>query len=153
MIPEFYSKITGKSVEQDGVSIISCNGISYKNYLEIALKTYKKVAVITDNDKNKTNILKMKKFNEVHQIQHIFMGSDIDNWTWEACLYNLNKEIFNLKIKVQAGAEYKFHDKDYGQVLGKMLNSKVETAYQILTEGYELEVPQYVKDAIKWIRG
>ena len=55
-------------------------------------------------------------------------------------------------IDVQAGAAYKFHDKDYGAVLGKMLNNKVDIAYQILTYGKTFVVPQYIKDAIEWLR-
>ena len=55
-------------------------------------------------------------------------------------------------IEVQAGADYLFHKKDYGQVLGKMLNNKVETAYKMLVSGVEFEVPQYIKDAFGWLR-
>ena len=55
-------------------------------------------------------------------------------------------------IDVQAGAAYKFHDKDYGAVLGKMLNHKVDAAYQMLTSGKTFTVPQYIKDAIEWLR-
>ena len=55
-------------------------------------------------------------------------------------------------ITVQAEAEYKFHGKDYGAVLGKMLNNKVDVAYQMLTSDATFEVPQYIKDAIEWLR-
>ena len=55
-------------------------------------------------------------------------------------------------ITVQAGAEYKFHGKNYGAVLGKMLNNKVDVAYQMLTSGTIFVVPQYIKDAIRWLR-
>lgn len=41
----------------------------------------------------------------------------------------------------------------YGAVLGKMLNHKVDVAYQMLTSGKTFAVPQYVKDAIGWLRG
>ena len=36
LLPHFYKQITGKTIEDDGISVISCNGISYRNYLEIA---------------------------------------------------------------------------------------------------------------------
>ena len=55
-------------------------------------------------------------------------------------------------IEVQAGADYLFHKKDCGQVLGKMLNNKVETAYKMLVSGVEFEVPQYIKDVFGWLR-
>ena len=55
-------------------------------------------------------------------------------------------------IAVEAGATYTFHGKDYGAVLGKMLNHKVDVAYQMLTSGKTFTVPQYIKDAIEWLR-
>lgn len=80
------------------------------------------------------------------------MGATVDEWTWEACIYKENKTILDEMIDVQAGAAYKFHDKDYGAVLGKMLHNKVDVAYQMLTSGKTFSAPQYVKDAIEWLR-
>lgn len=152
LLPLFYKKITGHEIENDGITIISCNGISYKKYLAIAGATNKKIAVITDNDENAERITAANSFNEENSGQHVFMGGDVENWTWEACLYNANKALFDEKITVEDGALYLFHKRDYGRVLGKMLNNKVDTAYWMLTSGIDFEIPQYVKDAIKWIK-
>ena len=152
LLPHFYKQITGKTIEDDGISVISCNGISYKNYLEIAKKTNKKICVITDNDGKQNRIAEATTFNKTNTLQHIFLGTTTDDWTWEACLYNLNKTALDGMIEVQAGADYLFHKKDYGQVLGKMLNNKVETAYKMLLSKMAFVVPQYIKDAIKWLR-
>ena len=75
-------------------------------------------------------------------MQHIFMGATVDEWTWEACVYKDNREVLDRMITVQAGAEYKFHGRDYGTVLGKMLNNKVDVAYQMLISGTTFAVPQ-----------
>lgn len=152
LLPHFYQRITGKTIEEDNISVISCNGISYKKYLEIAKKTGKKIAVITDNDGKQKRINEAAVFNSSTVLQHIYMGSTVDDWTWEACIYNLNKSVLDGMIEVEEGADYLFHKKDYGQVLGKMLNNKVETAYKMLLSGTNFEVPQYVKDAIEWLR-
>ena len=152
LLPHFYKQITGKTIEEDGISVIPCNGISYKNYLEIAKETSKKICVITDNDGNQNRIDEATAFNNSNTFQHIFLGTTTDDWTWEVCLYNLNKSILNSMIEVQAGAKYYFHKKDYGQVLGKMLNNKVEAAYKMLLSMIKFDVPQYIKDAIKWLR-
>lgn len=151
LLPHFYAQITNHTIEEDGVSVISCNGISYQKYLAIAKATGKKIAVITDNDRKEDNISKSSDFNKTNGMQHIFMGSTIADWTWEICVYNANKAVLDEMIDVQAGANYLFHDKDYGKVPGKMLNNKVDTAYQMLTSGRVFEVPQYIKDAVKWI--
>lgn len=151
LLPHFYKQLTGHSIEEDGISIISCNGISYKKYLAIADATGKRIAVITDNDKEQKKIDEATEFNKVNTLQHIFMGSTVDDWTWEISIYNINKNTLDGMITVQAGAKYLFHEKDYGAVVGKMLNNKVDTAYQMLTSGKIFSVPQYIKDAVGWI--
>lgn len=151
LLPHFYEQIARNNVESDGVTVISCNGISYKKYLAIAKATEKRIAVITDNDKEQSKIDVSSEFNKQNELQHIFMGETTDNWTWEACVYHANKTALDSMITVQDGAKYLFHQKDYGTVLGKMLNNKVDVAYQMLTSGVEFEVPQYIKDAIAWI--
>lgn len=151
LLPQFYNQIIGRTIEDNGVSVISCNGISYKKYLAIAEATGKRIAVITDNDEKQDRITEAVVFNLSNSLQHIFMGATTDDWTWEICVYSVNKAALDGMIKVQAGAKYLFHEKDYGQVLGKMLNNKVDTAYQMLTSGKNFDVPQYIKDAIAWI--
>lgn len=152
LLPHFYKQVTGKTIYEDGISVISCNGISYKNYLEIAQKTNKRICVITDNDGKQYKIDEAATFNKTTTLQHIFLGTTTEDWTWEACLYTLNKEALDEMIEVQPGADYLFHKKDYGQVLGKMLNNKVETAYKMLLSETVFEIPQYIKDAIEWLR-
>lgn len=151
LLPMFYQQITGHTIEEDDISVISCNGISYKRYLEIAKATDKRIAVITDNDKNKHRITEATSFNQTNNLQHIFMGATIDEWTWEVCIYKNNKNILDKMINVQTRASYK-HDKDHDTVLDKMLKKKVEVAYQMLTSGKIFSVPQYIDDAIKWLR-
>ena len=155
LLPMFYQQITGRTIEEDGISIISCNGISYERYLEIAKATDKRIAVITDNDKDAHKITNADTFNRSNQnkdLQHIFMGATIDEWTWEACIYKENKDALIELVKVQPEAEYKFHGNVYEPVLGKMLNNKVDVAYQMLTSGKTFVVPQYIKEAIEWLK-
>ena len=152
LLPEFYKQITGCTIEQDGISVISCNGISYKRYLAIAKATDKRIAVVTDNDEKANKITEARNFNQSNPLQHIFMGATTEEWTWEACIYKENKDVLDGIITVQAGAEYKFNGKDYGVVLGKMLHHKVDVAYQMLTSDITFVVPQYIKEAIGWLR-
>lgn len=151
LLPYFYKQFTNHTIEENGITVISCNGISYNKYLKIAENTNKRIAVITDNDGKQKKIDGAEKFNQTHDLQHIFMGMKTDEWTWEICVYNVNKEKLEEIIDVKAGFDYLFHNKDFGAVLGKMLNNKVDTAYQMLTSGIVFEIPQYVKDAIEWI--
>ena len=152
LLPMFYQQLTGHTIEEDGVSVISCNGISYKRYLKIAEATGKKIAVITDNDKNRSRIEKAASFNKLHDVQHIFMGKNVEEWTWEVCIYKENKEILEKIVTVKDYSQYKFQGEDCGRVLGKMLNNKVDIAYQMLTSNKIFQVPKYIKDAIEWLR-
>ena len=154
LLPHFYKQIRGHSIEQDGVSIISCNGISYKNYLKIAGETEKRIVVITDNDKKQKRIDVARAFNDANNLQHIYMGHDVIDWTWEACVYHINKAELDGMIIKKEGADYKVHGEVCeSEVLGKMLNNKVETAYKMLISDKTFKVPQYVKDAILWLNG
>lgn len=152
LIPLFYEQITGHKIEEDNISIISCNGISYNRYLTIAVATNKKIAVITDNDKSQQKIKDANNFNINNNLQHIFMGTTTEDWTWEACIYKENKDALDKMISVQGNAQYLFHNTNYGAVLGKMLNNKADTAYQILTSGKTFTIPEYIRNAIEWIK-
>lgn len=151
LLPKIYKEHIGRSHIDDKIDIISCNGVTYKNYLEIANSMNKKVAVITDNDGNSKNIEYMNKINSTTGNIQIFMDKNIDNWTWEVCIYNLNKTIIKNLIDVEEKAKYIFHKIEYEQHLGKMLNNKAETAYLILNSKEAISYPDYVKDAITWI--
>lgn len=144
------------NIEIDGIEIISCGGVGYNNYLEIAKYINKRVAVITDNDfiTNPNKIREIKEFNKTNENLQIFTDYDGNNWTWEVCLYNLNKKILEEKIPLQANAKYLYEckDKTYDGCLGKMLNQKTEVAYFLIKEGITLNYPQYIEDCIKWIR-
>lgn len=151
LLPKIYQQITGKTIEEDEISIISCNGISYFRYLQVIKDVNKKIMVLTDNDNNIIKINESTNYNNEHQNQHIFLDNNTDNWTWETCFYNLNKATLNNLISVNENSDYLFHKKDYGKVLGKMLNNKVDTAYIMLNSGIDFVIPQYIQDAIKWL--
>ena len=153
LLPKLYEQMTGKKMEEDEVSIISCNGISFSHYLNVMKNTNKKIAVITDNDKKQSKIDFAKNFNNHNNNQHIFMSDDIEQgWTWEACFHALNKELLDELIKVEEKAEYSFNNENYDKVLGKIFNNKVDTAYKMLISEKKFKVPKYIQDAIEWLR-
>ena len=152
LIPKIFETLFGESIEKYGISIIECGGVTYKRYLDIAEKMNKKVSIITDNDTKQANIDKMTAFNSANEKIKIYMDQDLENWTWEKCFYILNSEKFDTLIEVDDRHDYRFHGVDYGKKLGKMLNNKVDTAYKMLKEEFNYEIPQYIKDALEWIK-
>lgn len=144
------------NIETEGIEIISCGGVGYSNYLEIAKCIDKRVAVITDNDfiTNPNKISQIEEFNQNNKNIQIFTDSNVDNWTWEVCLYNLNKDILKEKIPLKENAKYLYECKNatYEGCLGKMLNQKTEVAYFLIKEDISLNYPKYIEECIKWIR-
>lgn len=153
LIPKIFQKIYDKNLEEENITIIDCCGIKYKRFEDIAKKMNKKVAVLTDNDGKQSNLEYKNEYNENSINLKIFMDDSLENWTWEACFYNLNKDNLDLLVDADESSDYKYHGKDYGsKTLGKMLNNKVEIAYKMYNTEFDYNIPQYIKDCLKWIR-
>ena len=146
LIPKIFKKILKKTLEEENIDIISCNGVTYKNFIHIAELMKKKVVVITDNDESQEKINEMNEYNQLH--------NNIKNWTWEVCLYNLNESELKNIIEIEDGAKYSYKGISYEDkpVLGKMLNNKSDTAYKIYMSNKEFKYPSYVTEALEWIK-
>lgn len=153
LLPKIFEKLYNTTFEKERITIIECGGIKYKRYFNIATETGKKVAVLTDNDGEPAKIAYKNNYNKLSRHIKIFMDDSLKNWTWEACFYNLNKEKFEKFITINDNYSYYYHGKDYGsKVLGKMLNNKVEIAYLMYKSEYDFEIPEYIKECLKWIK-
>lgn len=152
LIPKIFKTLFNKSIDNYGITIIDCGGVKYKRYLNIGNTIGKKIAVLTDNDHKQSNLDYKNSNNKSHDNIKIYMDDSLDNWTWEVCFYNLNKEKLEEIISVEEYADYLFHGRDYGKVLGKMLNNKVDTAFQMYNYNDEFVIPQYIKDCLEWIK-
>ena len=139
LLARFYEAITGQKPETDGVHIIDVHGLSFNRYLEVAQLLGNRVAVITDNDKDRQKhcIDKYSAFAGIDTVQ-VFSETDDTKYTFEVVLYHANKALC---------------DKLFGdKALEYMLNNKTEAAYRLLLEDGDIQVPEYIQEAIKWIR-
>lgn len=152
LVPKFVEQHTGKTCDELGVAVIACDGLSYKRYLRIAEACNKQVAVITDNDEKVKKIAEAKDYNESHKKQHIFLHGDTNAFTWEICVYNSNKKMLEEQFPGKEGVEYKFNGTPYSGTLGYMLTHKAETAYKMVVSNKVYVMPDYVKEAIEWLR-
>ena len=154
LIPKIFKKILKKTLEEENIDIISCNGVTYINFIHIAELMEKKVVVITDNDESQEKINEMNEYNQLHNNIKIYMDSNMQNWTWEVCLYNLNASELKNIIEIEDGAKYSYKGISYEDkpVLGKMLNNKSDTAYKIYMSNKEFKYPSYVTEALEWIK-
>lgn len=146
LIEKFYEIENKCKPDKDYVSIISVNGLSFLRYLEVAKIFNKKIAIITDNDGDyKTNIEdKYSDFKE--DFICIFSDNDNNNNTFEICLINSNEEWIKKNNITKSKNIERF-----------MLENKAENALRILEalendKSGEFKIPQYIKEALKWIK-
>jgi len=151
LLPKIYNMVTQRTLDADRISVISCGGLTYKHYFDVAVGNEKRIAVLTDNDKSQEKIDAAVSFNQSNEKRKIFVPDKTEDWTWEVCLYNINTELFASRITVNAKSKYLYNGVDWGQVLGKMLNNKVDVAFDLARDDVIFEIPQYIKDAIKWL--
>lgn len=150
---EFFKTINGKAPFELGVSIISCGGKSFKNYLNIATLLKKRVAVITDNDEDnreKKGFVSVednyKDYSTYNNIK-IFTDSSSEKYTFEVSLYKENSDFYEKKFATPQMSN---------GVLSYLLNNKSESALRLLkyyTSNNEntFNIPSYIKDAVEWI--
>ena len=159
LFPYFFEREKGYSLDSKRIAVISCNGVSYKRYLEIAENTGKKVAVLTDNDESVDKINEITKYRQdnAHSLCRIFTDTDdVSGWTWEACFYRDNQIALDKLIEADPKYEYAFHKRtDLPKTLGKMLNNKVWAASKMLDNDKisktKFVLPKYVQEAINWL--
>ena len=144
LVEAFYTKSVGQAPEESDTHVISVDGTSFKRYLDLAKLLKIKTAVIRDNDGNYQQNC-VDRYVE-YSCEHIKVFSDKDGKrpTFEICLYADNSaicdDLFGQQRKTLSVQEY-------------MLKDKAEAAFLLLQKkANELTPPQYILDAIQWIR-
>jgi putative ATP-dependent endonuclease of OLD family len=133
---------------EEGIDVISC-GLSFKRFLDIALKLNIKVAVLTDNDGNyEENI--GKKYKEYMDTPNILICASDNNDlnTLEPQFVEVNdiellKSIFNLRRSV-----------DKNSIISYLIKHKTDWALKIFEldgrNSYKINYPDYFEEAISW---
>lgn len=145
LIEEIYKQHTdGRTPQSDEVHIISIGGTSFKRYLELGKLLGIKVAAIRDNDGNHQQHCVDNYDGCLYDRACIFADSDNDRSTFEIGLYLDNKATCDALF---AAGRKKLTVQEY------MLKNKADAAFELLTKkAAELVAPQYIQDAIAWIR-
>jgi putative ATP-dependent endonuclease of the OLD family len=144
LMEAFYRNETHSELNNSNIHIISVGGKTFKRYLEIAQHLNIKVVVITDNDHNYQKNIIDNYSDYVNDNWQIFADTNEDYHTFEVSMFNANQEICN---------EIFGEGRKSLTVLEYMLQNKAECAYRILVEKGELvNTPEYIKNAIEWIR-
>ena len=144
LLPILFERVTGKSLEASNIAVIAVGGIRFRRYLDVAKTLNHRVAVVTDNDgdSNSPRLASYKLYANAKNIQ-IFFDDDQKRHTFEVCIYQDNKTLCD---EMFAASRKSLSVQDY------MLQNKSEVAFLLADNARDkLNVPQYLKDAIKWI--
>jgi predicted ATP-dependent endonuclease of OLD family len=143
LMSKMFEIITHEKESKNDVNIISVNGISFKRYLDLAKLLKIKTAVIRDNDYDYKKYCQDNYNDYINDYIKIFADNDPDRYTFEVNMYLDNKDtcdkLFSKNRKTLNPQEY-------------MLKNKTEAAYTLLISNEEINVPNYIKKAIEWIK-
>ena len=150
LLDSIYKKQNSNEMYEDNITLISCNGLTFKRYLEIAQLLNKKVAVITDNDNDYKKNIEENYWDFVSERIEVFAPKDNEVSTFEIALHKDNEEFLK---------KYLHKPQMINGVLAYMLNNKAEAAFRVLqklesnADIYEnFIIPAYINEAFEWIK-
>jgi putative ATP-dependent endonuclease of OLD family len=133
---------------EDGIDVISVK-LTFKRFLDIAIKIKQPVAVITDNDGDyDSKITKKYKDYSGYQCVKIFADSRNELNTLEPQFVSVNSQ--NLKLLREV---LELDDKHYDtaeKIVGHMVNNKTSWALKVFESKKSLLYPDYIQSAVKW---
>ncbi len=142
LMEKFYNDISNGKTANTDIHIIAVNGVGFKRYIEIAKLLNIKTAIIKDNDgDHKKNCIDLYK-DYTNKYIRIFYDIDDDKIkTFEDAIYNENANLCKSLFK-KADNTLEFMKKS---------QNKAECAFRLLDSDENITIPEYIKEAIKWI--
>jgi len=143
LMDALYSKETGRTLDEDAVHVISVGGTSFKRYMELAKVLKIRAAVIRDNDGNYQSKCIDNYVDHVADNIKVFSDTDNTRYTFEVCIYHDNQatcdDLFSGGNIIKTALDF-------------MLDNKAESSLRLVDNHAEdLEIPNYIKQAIAWI--
>lgn len=145
LMSELYLAATGEELSGSDVGVISVGGISFPRYLDIARVLNIRAVVVTDNDGD-IDANCVSRYEEYSAVENVgvFFDADPERRTFEICMYQDNteacEELFASGRKTLSVQEY-------------MLKNKATVAFELIKyKAGKLQPPQYIFDAISWLK-
>lgn len=149
VLESMFKAITGDSMVNQGVHIISMGGNLMKRFVRLSKVIGHKVLIITDNDGKKERVMYESEDKNIT----VVMPKNVKEFTFEVALYNKNKEFFkNIFLKKAESTTWKKHE-NLDRSLVYLLDNKVDSALQYIDyiEKGKIKVPNYIEEGIKWL--
>ena len=150
----YHKTYDGKHPFHDGIELIVCSGLTFRYFVSLAKSLGKKVAVITDNDHNDIGNLS-DRYGDQDELYRLFTERNPDIYTLEVSFIQANTERMEELIKI---VTLRLPENTQDAITRYMCNNKSTWTYRLLEyydknkENCTIDVPQYIKDAIDWIK-
>jgi hypothetical protein len=132
---------------QDGIDIISVSGLSFKRYLTLVKGMSKQIAIITDND-GKSQKKHEWYDNDQTETIHFFISDDDNAKTLEPQIVAANNENLDKLCKIVG-----YNGECDALALAEfMQKNKTDSALSIFEAEDSIAIPQYIQEAITWIK-
>lgn len=152
IVTYYYKKKYGKHPFDDGIELISTEGVKFKQFAELAKTFSKKIAIITDNDGDDSDqLLEKRGLKELPDTIKVFTETNTELKTLEpsfvakneAKLQELSNEVRKQKVNPDSKED----------LIEFMTKNKTEWAYRLLikVDSTEFDAPQYIVNAIDWL--
>lgn len=154
VVTYYYKKKYNKHPFDDGIELISVEGIKFKQFVELAKSFGKKIAVITDNDGMLYDqVLNQRGLRDLPDNIRMFTEQDITLKTIEPSFVARNESMLQELASVVREKKICVETKE--TLTEFMINNKTEWAYRLLMKAdfANFEVPQYILNAIDWLLG
>jgi putative ATP-dependent endonuclease of the OLD family len=143
LIESLYRNCCDSTLEKDQVHVIAVGGTSFKRYLEVADILSVRTAVVRDNDGDYQRNCVENYEDDLCDNAKVFADADPKRSTFEICMYEENSKLCEQLFKPKRRKK---------TVLDYMLDNKAEAALALADAALQLKAPQYIRDAIVWIR-
>lgn len=149
------NSFNSKTLDSEGVEVFSGAGLTYGNYIEVSKVINNKLLIITDNDKSTDTIDSIDELNNElkgnYNIQ-IQCDSEVENFTFEVCLYNENEEVLKDISLQKSKTQPEYKGEEIPKDIAYMLKNKTESALHIVDKySNKIKAPTYIKEGVEWL--
>ncbi len=150
MVCNFYLKKQKKNIFEKGIELMAVGGTSFKHFVNLASDLGIKLAIVRDKDNGSLDEYKKLYFEgKDHPNMKVFI--DEYHETIEPSFIACNKD--KLPELSEVVRVRKFDDETEDTIGDFMHDHKTEWAWRLLNKPNNLNVPDYIKNAINWIYG
>lgn len=156
VVTYYYNQHYGHHPFDDGIELISVDGVRFRAYAQLAKGFSKKIAILTDNDGMiYDELLRKRGLDNLPDNIKVFTDVNIErNYTLEPSFVSKNeKKIQKLSDIVRGNTVKNDNCEDLVAYMTEDSN-KTLWSYRLLSNVYstDFEAPDYIVDAINWLK-